>query len=206
MQLASRFNGTVLFEAAVETIKELLIAAVKSGADLYGANLRGANLYGANLYGANLRGANLYGANLYGANLYGANLRGADLYGANLCGANLYGADLYGARLYGADLYGADLYGANDPRPRLNWSNHNLIGEILRQAAGTVVARREVAGLVFMSQDWCWKDFMKIKHSQKRWALEELAKWVQDDDGAPDVLKKLAARKPKPKTKKNNAE
>jgi uncharacterized protein YjbI with pentapeptide repeats len=105
--------GRVIFSAAVSTIKELLVSAVRSGADLYGANLYGADLYGANLYGANLYGANLRGADLRGANLYGANLYGADLYGANLYGANLYGADLYGANLYGANLYGADLRGAN---------------------------------------------------------------------------------------------
>jgi hypothetical protein len=125
--------GTVLFSAAASTIKELVLAAVRAGANLYGANLRGANLYGANLcgadlcgadlygadlcranlYGANLRGANLYGANLRGANLYGANLCGADLYGADLCRANLYGANLRGANLYGANLRGANLYGAN---------------------------------------------------------------------------------------------
>ena len=60
-------TGTVLFTAAVTTVKDLLIAAVRAGADLYGANLCGADLRGANLYGANLYGANLYGANLYGA-------------------------------------------------------------------------------------------------------------------------------------------
>jgi hypothetical protein len=70
--------GNVLFSAAVSTIKDLLVAAVKSGADLYGADLRGANLRGANL-----RGANLYGASLRGANLHGADLRGASLRGAN---------------------------------------------------------------------------------------------------------------------------
>ena|ERR1700683_1289555 len=61
--------GTVLFSAAVETIKDLVVVAVKSG-----ANLRSADLYGANLGGADLGGADLYGANLYGANLGDANL------------------------------------------------------------------------------------------------------------------------------------
>jgi len=89
--------GNVLFSAAVLTIKDLLIAAVKSGADLYGANLYGADLYGANLRGADLRGADLRGASLRGADLYGADLYGADLRGADLRGADLRGADLYGA-------------------------------------------------------------------------------------------------------------
>jgi hypothetical protein len=78
--------GSILFECEKEnnTIKDTLLEALKSGANLYGANLEGANLKGANLEGANLEGANLEGANLYGANLYGANLKGAYLEGANL--------------------------------------------------------------------------------------------------------------------------
>ena len=73
--------GDIIFTHKKEnnTVKDTLIEAVRSGADLYGADLRGANLRGADLYGANLRGADLRGADLYGANL-----RGADLYGANL--------------------------------------------------------------------------------------------------------------------------
>ena len=74
--------GTVLFSASVDTIKDLVLAAVKANANLCGANLRGADLYGADLSGADLSRANLSRANLTRANLYGA-----DLYGANLCGA-----------------------------------------------------------------------------------------------------------------------
>ena len=66
--------GSVLFELEKEdnTIKDTLIEAIKSDANLYGADLSNANLYGANLHGANLYGANLHGANLYGADLSGA--------------------------------------------------------------------------------------------------------------------------------------
>ena len=58
--------GDIIFTHKKEnnTVKDTLIEAVRSGADLYGADLRGANLRGADLYGANLRGADLYGANL----------------------------------------------------------------------------------------------------------------------------------------------
>ena len=58
--------GGILFEYEKEnnSIKDTLIEAVNSGANLRGANLRGANLFGANLFGANLRGANLRGAEL----------------------------------------------------------------------------------------------------------------------------------------------
>jgi hypothetical protein len=79
IQIKHYLTGNILFEYESEnnTIKETLLEALKSDADLRGANLRGANLRGANLYGADLRGANLRGANLRGANLYGADLRGA---------------------------------------------------------------------------------------------------------------------------------
>ena len=107
--------GNLLFtyESENATIKEALLKAIESGADLSGADLSRANLYGAYLYGANLSGANLSRANLYGAYLYGANLSGADLSGANLSRANLSGANLSRANLYGADLSGANLYGAD---------------------------------------------------------------------------------------------
>jgi hypothetical protein len=76
--------GDILFEHEKEnnTIKDALIEAIKSGADLRGANLSGADLYGADLSGADLRGANLYGAHLCGAHLCGVDLSGADLRGA----------------------------------------------------------------------------------------------------------------------------
>jgi uncharacterized protein YjbI with pentapeptide repeats len=85
------FGGSALFESEKTTLKEAVVEAVESGADLSGANL-----YGADLRGADLRGANLYGADLSGANLSGANLRGADLRGADLRGAELQDAKFYG--------------------------------------------------------------------------------------------------------------
>ena len=68
--------GSVLFELEKEdnTIKDTLIEAIKSS--------------------ANLRDADLHSADLCGANLCGANLRYADLCGADLCGADLCYADL----------------------------------------------------------------------------------------------------------------
>jgi hypothetical protein len=134
IQIKNRFDDSIIFEHESEnnTIKETLLKAIESGANLYGANLDGANLDGANLDGANLDGANLYGANLYGANLSGANLYGANLYGANLDGANLSGANLYGANLYGANLYGANLSGAN--LYGANLSSANLDGADLSGA------------------------------------------------------------------------
>ena len=102
-----RFTGVVLCEFDVQTMREAVIKAVKSGASLSGADLSGADLSGASLRGANLSGASLRGADLSRANLYGANLSGASLSGADLSGADLSGASLSGADLYGADLFGA---------------------------------------------------------------------------------------------------
>jgi hypothetical protein len=94
INIVSRWSGKVLFSIAAASLKDAVLAAIKSGADLSGANLSGANLSGANLSGADLSRANLYGADLSGADLSGADLSRANLYGANLSGANLSGADL----------------------------------------------------------------------------------------------------------------
>jgi len=80
--IMSRFiSGQIVYQSTKSTMKEAVIEAVKSGADLYGANLREADLYGANLREADLSGANLSGANLSGANLRGAELENARFYG-----------------------------------------------------------------------------------------------------------------------------
>jgi hypothetical protein len=107
--------GELLFEFEKEdnTVKDTVIEAVKTGADLTGADLTGADLTGADLTGADLTGAYLRGADLRGADLRGADLRGADLRGDDLGGAYLGGAYLGGADLRGAYLGGADLTGAD---------------------------------------------------------------------------------------------
>ena len=66
--------GKLIFEYESEnnSIKETLLEAIKSGANLSGADLRRADLSDANLSDADLSDANLIGANLSGANLIGA--------------------------------------------------------------------------------------------------------------------------------------
>ena len=108
MDLLNRFTNAVIFSAEVETVKELVLAAIAasvdlSSADLSGADLRGADLNDADLRHAHLRGADLSGANLCYAHLSYANLRGANLSGADLSYANLRDADLSGANLSGAN-------------------------------------------------------------------------------------------------------
>ena len=91
IQIKSTY-GSILFEGDFPDVKQCVLAALKSRANLCGADLHGADLCGANLSGADLRGANLRGADLHSV----------DLSYADLCGANLSGATLYGANLRGA--------------------------------------------------------------------------------------------------------
>jgi uncharacterized protein YjbI with pentapeptide repeats len=105
----------------------------------------------------------------------GTDLRGADLGGANLDGANLDGANLDGANLDGATI---------------NWNSHDLIAELLRRAAGDDVEKRKVAGLILVSRDWCWGDFLLLrKEPLFFWALDVLSAAVRDGDNAPDILR-----------------
>jgi uncharacterized protein YjbI with pentapeptide repeats len=122
-------------------------------------------------------------ANLRDADLRGADLRDADLRGANLRDANFYGANLRGANLRGADLRDADLYGV-----RPGWSSHDLMSEILRQAAGDNVSRLKMAGLLLVKREWCWQEFLNLHDPETEWALSVLRAYVQGGDGAPEVL------------------
>ena len=79
-------EGTIVFQSTKTTIREAVIEAVNSKADLRGADLSRADLRGADLNGADLREANLSGANLSGANLSGADLRRAELQNAKFYG------------------------------------------------------------------------------------------------------------------------
>jgi len=118
----------------------------------------------------------------------GANLTGADLSGADLSGADLGGAFLHGADLGDADLSGADLSGAV-----VSWQSHDMIAEILRRAAADNPARRMLAGLILISRDWCWDEFLAldIDSELRRWALDELRQWVRPGDNAPEILKAI---------------
>jgi len=108
--IKSRFiEGTIIFQSTKTTLKEAVLEAVDSCANLSGANLNGADLSYANLSGANLNGADLSYANLRDANLRAANLSDANLSGANLRAANLSDANLSGANLRAANLRGAEL-------------------------------------------------------------------------------------------------
>ena len=141
-EIKSRWDGRVLYSAGGESLRDVVVQAVRERANLRDANLSNADLRDANLRSAGLSGAYLSGANLRGAYLIGANLRGADLRGADLSGADLSGADLIGANLSNADLSNADLRGAYLSGAYLigadligaNLRDANLIGANLRGA------------------------------------------------------------------------
>ena len=161
------------------------------GIDLRAANLTEANLTWADLTEADLTWADLPGANLTGADLTGADLTAANLTEANLAGANLAGADLTGANLTGANLAGANLAGAHLAGIVVAWQSHALLADILRRAAGDNVPRRMLAGLIAISTDWCWGEFLNldIDPALREWAIAELRQWVRDSDAAPDALR-----------------
>ena len=113
MKITRVNNNEIIFEDNSNTMKDCVINAIASGADLRDAYLGGADLGGAYLRGAYLRGAYLGGADLGYADLRGADLRGAYLGGADLGDACLRDADLRGAYLGGAYLGVANLGDAN---------------------------------------------------------------------------------------------
>lgn len=179
-------SGTLLMKVGANLHGANLSLANLSGAYLIVADMSWANLSGADLSWAYLRGANLCRAELIGANLSWANLVGAKLSLANLIGANLSGANLRRTELIGANLSGADLSGAN-----LNWQSHDLIAEILRQAAGNRPQRRALAGLILISRDWCWEEFLglRVPPTVRAWALETLRPWTRVEGArAPAAL------------------
>ena len=118
--------------------------------------------------------------------------KGANLEGANLDGANLEGANLEGAYFGGANLGRAYFGGANLGRARIDWTSHDLVSAILSSAAGASVARRSTAGLILVSRDWCWNDFLALQLPEREWALDTLAGYVRDGDNAPEVLQEWA--------------
>ena len=190
IQIESRWNGKVLWEGEVESIREAVEKAKLNlaGAELYRAYLLKADLSYANLAGANLAGANLFRADLSmadlsGAYLFGADLRHAKLSSANLFMANLYGTDLFEADLSQANLSRADLSHASLLRAKLSVNrppvnSHQFISEILWRAADDD-AKRDFAARVRMQTEECWEYFVKLAKEKNvlEWARGILFKW-----------------------------
>ncbi len=73
----------------------------------------------------------------------------------------------------------------------MNWQSHQLLSEILFQAAGSNTQRRMIAGLIKISTDWCWGQFLSIETDPtlRDWALDELATWVTAESEPPQIIK-----------------
>jgi hypothetical protein len=118
-EIRHRWTNAVLYTGGGESLRDVVVQAVKAGANLADAYLADAYLAGANLADANLARANLARANLADAYLAGANLADAYLADAYLAGANLADANLARANLARANLADAYLAGANLARANL---------------------------------------------------------------------------------------
>ena len=71
----------------------------------------------------------------------------------------------------------------------LNWSSHDLLSAILWNAA-TTTRQEELAAFIGRKYEWCWDDYNKsFKHPQKKWAIGVLKEYVQESDGAPDMIR-----------------
>ena len=76
MNILKRYTGEVIHSGEFETMKELILDAISSYANLRNADLSDADLSNANLRNADLRNADLSDANLRNADLSDANLWG----------------------------------------------------------------------------------------------------------------------------------
>ena len=171
IEIKHRRTGAVLWSGEANNLKDGLVAAVKSGADLWGANLggvdlggaslKGASLEGANLEGAYLRDANLADANLAGANLAGANLDDASLVGAYLMDANLEGASLEGANLEGASLGGANLKGANLRGITGYAQSHDIFAQLIRNNLLKFTIHEQEMAFRVVGLRLCWDSIRK---------------------------------------------
>ena len=70
-EIKNRYTGAVIYSGGGESLRDVVVAAVKRGANLGGADLRGADLGGADLIGAYLGRAYLRRAYLGGQTLAG---------------------------------------------------------------------------------------------------------------------------------------
>ncbi|MFX0183344.1 MAG: pentapeptide repeat-containing protein [Candidatus Hodarchaeota archaeon] len=153
-------NGTICKSNSIPLIK----LVEKNKNKLRYADLRYTNLKFANLRCANLEHANLENASLRHANLRCANLRHANLENASLKSANLENASL-------------------------NWDSHQLLSQIILNHAGNNIKKRMIAGLIMVSLDLCWNDFLELNIPYKSWAIQVLKTYVKESDDVPEILK-----------------
>ena len=101
------------------------------------------------------------------------------------------GCDLRGCDFGYCDLRYCDLRDC-----KLAYRSHDLLAEILKRAAGDDTEKLKIAGYILVCRHKCWDAFVKLAAVDPlgNWALNELAKWAQPEDGAPEVLRKHAEK------------
>lgn len=92
-------------------------------------------------------------------------------------------ADLQNANLQDADLQDADLRGADLDVEIPSTNDHYFISEILFREVENV-NQKKIAGLVRISLDWCWEDFLKnCSKTDINWAKKILCnKWKEFEE------------------------
>jgi hypothetical protein len=150
-----------------------------------------------------LHGADLHAATLVRTGLRAAVLWRADLRQADLSEADLRNANLQQALLIGADLRGTLLTGARLDRAVLDWRYSPVPLEHLRQAGcgrAPACASGLLAELAFHddAKPFAWLRILlqHVSDGGAEWAFGVLARHIHPDDGAPEVLRRLAADAP----------
>jgi hypothetical protein len=150
-------SGAALYTAETATnVRDAVVQAIASGANLGDANLSGANLSDADLGDANLRDANLSDANLGGANLRGAK---------GISPERASPLHLYRYQLPGVEMVAFKLVNARGEGP-FNGGIVYTPGETVSvENADTDVLTDCGAGINVATLDWClreWRDTYRI--------------------------------------------
>lgn len=99
-------------------------------------------------------------------------LQDCDLTDASFVGANLSRMMFGNARLYNADLTGC----------KINFGDHSLVAELLRQHAGNDPARLAGAEMISSSRDLCWVNFMAMGLPDTAWAMDVFRSLIGADE------------------------
>lgn len=163
-----------------------------SGSDLRYANFQQAIVDGASFEFSNLSFSSLYHARAFRTNFSRSSLcmtvldyikapealfHKVDFSNSTLVEAYLYKADLSFARFVNTNMKGACIKGA-----KISWFSRELISHILTEAADMDINKRKISGLILISDDLCWGDFLAIKSPLKRWVIDTLLEYSVGED------------------------
>ena len=173
MNILHRTTKDVLYTSEKTTLRETVIEAVASGADLAGAYLAGADLAWTDLAGADLAGADLAGANLTGANLTGAKNISPERFTPLLMLKDQVGP----IRAY-------KLVKANMEGPYNGGIRYEIGGEYTEQNPNTDPQEQCGRGINLATLDWClkeWRDGYRVLVAE--FSAEDIAAIPNGTDG-----------------------